>query len=253
MNRRKKILAIGGLILMAAAYILPKLKGSSPAILSRLKMKKSENPSLRENLRGRQYYEIFTGFKNFNTIIIGIYNNIARAPIPVNEWDNMDTEKIKAEEKAVAITKNGPRFWVMDSIKGYSAGEMRKFCGFEFDLVGVIEGKTADLKSQLKERSLYSERTINRYTDFIYNKGQKIHELISGDGTVYTMQSASNEINRNHTIDDLDLLSDKLKLPAGWKYNVRIAKEDICHEIRGEAHVIQDDFLNTYQRNPLQN
>jgi hypothetical protein len=62
------------------------------------------------------------------------------------------------------------------------------------------------------------------------------------------MQAASLEINKDQTFEDLDSLSEKLKMPAGWEYRVRILDEDACFQIRGEAHIIQDEFRNTYQR-----
>ncbi|MBK8554197.1 MAG: hypothetical protein IPL53_25375 [Ignavibacteria bacterium] len=247
--KKNKLIALSTLTL-GASLIYPKIKGSSKKQLQRLDMKYIDDPQTLENLRSKSYYEIFTAYRIFNKFKIGVYNNIKRLPIPVADSDRFDAEALKKELGAAMIIFNGPRFWVLDGIRGYYTGEPMKFFGYEFDLVATIENKISDLKVQAKERKPYIEQTIGRYTDFIFNKGEKIFELVSDTGVIYTMQSASLEINKDQTISDFDSLSAKLKLPDGWIYRARMIEEDICFKIRGEAHVIQDDLRNTYQRNP---
>lgn len=247
--KKNKLIALSTLTL-GASLIYPKIKGSSKKQLQRLAMKYNDDPKTLENVRSKPYYEIFTAYRIFNKFKIGVYNNIKRLPIPVSESDKFEPETLKKELGAAMVMFNGPRFWVLDSIRGYYTGEPMKFYGYEFDLVATIENKISDLKVQAKERKPYVEQTIGRYTDFIFNKGEKIFELVSDAEVVYTMQSASLEINKDQSIDELEKLPSKLKLPDGWQFRTRITDKDLIYKIRGEAHIIQDDFRNTYQRNP---
>lgn len=246
LKRQNKLILLGGGLLAGAAITAKKLKGSSGAQLNRLQMKMKVEPAVIENTRGKIYFELFTAYRIFREIKAGIYNTIKRIPVPVNEWENLDTDKIKKELGAAAIIKNGPRFWVMDELRGYCTGESRVFEGYTYDLVATLSRRS----SEISKRENYKEQTINRYTDFIFFKDRKIYELITDKNVVYTLQAASKEIIKDQKPEDLDSLQEKLKLPDGWTFRVRVPADDVIFKIRGEAHVIQDEFRNTYQRNP---
>ncbi len=250
--KKNKLIALSTVLTLGASVLFPKIKGSSKKLLQRLDMKHIADPVPLENLRGKQYFEIFTAYRIFNKFKIGVYNNINRLPIPIAESDTFDPEALKKEIGAKAIMFNGPRFWVLDSIRGYYKGEPMTFYGYVFDLVATFENKISEAKVQAKERKLYTEHTVGRFTDFLFKKGEKIYELVSDTGVIYTMQSASLEVNKTQSIDDLENLASKLKLPVGWKFQTRILDKDTIFKIRGEAYVIQDDFKNTYQRNPAE-
>ena len=246
MKRQNKLILLGGSLLAGAAITAKKLKGSSGAQLSRLQMKMKEEPAVIENTRGKIYFELFTAYRIYRDIKAGIYNTIKRIPVPLDEWENLNTDKIKKELGAAAIIKNGPRFWVMDELRGYCTGESRVFEGYTYDLVATLSRRS----SEINKRQNYTEQIIDRYTDFIFLKGRKIYELITDKEVVYTMQAASQEVIKEMKPEDLDSLSEKLKLPEGWTFRVRTLADDVIFKIRGEAHVIQDEFRNTYQRNP---
>jgi hypothetical protein len=68
------------------------------------------------------------------------------------------------------------------------------------------------------------------------------------DGRVYIMQSYSQEIDKNLNEEALQTLAARLKLPKGWKYEVKKVDEDlVVRNAAGKAHVIQDDLRNSYQ------
>ena len=47
--------------------------------------------------------------------------------------------------------------------------------------------------------------------------------------------------------DKLATLGDKLKLPKGWSYHVYTPAQDFAiSAINGNAHIIQDELMNTY-------
>lgn len=246
MKRQNKLILLGGSLLAGASITAKKLKGSSGSQLSRLQMKMKEEAAVIENTRGKIYFELFTAYRIFRDIKAGVYNTTRRIPVPVDEWENLDTDKIKKELGAAAIIKNGPRFWVMDELRGYYSGESRVFGGYTYDLVATLSRRS----SEINKRQNYTEQIIDRYTDFIFLKGRKIYELITDKNVIYTLQAASQEIIKDQKPEDLDSLQEKLKLPDGWTFRIRVPADDVIFKIRGEAHVIQDEFRNTYQRNP---
>ena len=134
----------------------------------------------------------------------------------------------------------------MDELRGYYSGESRVFGGYTYDLVATLSRRS----SEINKRQNYTEQIIDRYTDFIFLKGRKIYELITDKNVIYTLQAASQEIIKDQKPEDLDSLQEKLKLPDGWTFRIRVPADDVIFKIRGEAHVIQDEFRNTYQRNP---
>jgi hypothetical protein len=248
-KKKSKIFLIGSAIAAGATVLFPKLRGNSKKELDRLDMKFIEKSDPIENVRGKPYCEIFTAYRNFNKYKIGIYNNLKRKQISLSDWNNLDIEKLKNELGAAAIIKNGPRFWVMDGIKGYYAGEMREFNGHEFDLVATIERKV----SENLDRKYYSEQKIGRYTDWIYLKNEKVFELINDKDEVYTMQAASLEIIPDLALNNIESHLSKLNLPAGWTLRTRTLDDNVTFETRGEATIIQDEYRNTYQKNAVKN
>jgi len=47
---------------------------------------------------------------------------------------------------------------------------------------------------------------------------------------------------------DLATLGDRLRLPPGWKYQVVTLTSDLTLSANGVAHLVQDEFDNSYQR-----
>lgn len=251
MKKEKKIVAFAGMIGAGLVLAYRKLKGSSKKKLDRLKMEMKQNPVAIENIRGKLYFEIFTAYRDFNNYKLGIYNTIKHKPIPDDVWDNLNVKTMAKDLGAATIIKNGPRFWVMDEILGYYSGETRDFYGYKLDLVGIIE-KPVSEAAEMKDRQYYKEQAIHRVTDWIFDKGKKIYELISDKGEVYTMQSVSLEIDKELTPDNLDLLFPRLNLPAGWSFRIRVADDEIIYKTKGQATILQDEFRNTYQKNPIE-
>jgi hypothetical protein len=64
------------------------------------------------------------------------------------------------------------------------------------------------------------------------------------------MQSYSQIKDPTETIADLPTLGARLTLPAGWTYTVRKLRRDLVLAAHGRATVVQDELLNTYQREP---
>jgi hypothetical protein len=98
--------------------------------------------------------------------------------------------------------------------------------------------------------SPYVGATVSRSTTYVDKKGLPIFELTDSCGTVYTMQSYSQQVDPLLTCNKLKSLSSKLKLPVGWTYTVRRPKSDFDLVATGTTSVVQDIFANSYQINP---
>ena len=77
-----------------------------------------------------------------------------------------------------------------------------------------------------------------------------MYELISPKGQVYVMQSYSQIVDPSLAYTDLAALGSRLKPPKGWQYRSRTLTADLIAQASGEAHIIQDELQNTYQRLP---
>jgi hypothetical protein len=102
----------------------------------------------------------------------------------------------------------------------------------------------------IEKRASYVERTIGRTKDWVFLAGKPVYELISPKGQVYVMQSYSQIVDPNLRYSDLAALGSRLKPPKGWQYRSRTLTADLVAQSRGEAHIIQDELQNTYQRLP---
>lgn len=162
---------------------------------------------------------------------------------PAESWEALDASTIMAETGALAVNLNGPRVWLPSSTVGALASHERMTFGdLETRLlatVAVSGGQTT---------GPYNEITVNRTTTYTFEAGVEIYELTSPDGVTYVMQSMSQIVDPDLQLTELSTAADRLMLPQGWRYAPRTLDQDFVLEVEGQATVITDDLLNTYQR-----
>ena len=74
-----------------------------------------------------------------------------------------------------------------------------------------------------------------------------VSELTSADGSVYVMQSWSQQLDPTLTAAALPGLAAKLSLPTGWSYATRKLTAPLVVQTTGMvAHVLQDDLGDSY-------
>jgi len=199
-------------------------------------------------LYNRRYCEIFVATRHLARVDARVYNTLGLNDCPAVLWSRIDAGALKAQLKAVYVYKNGPRYFLMDSSAYSVPGEPATFDGLAMRQVASIAVSPFALLGTPKRRP-YSETTIKRTTRWIFNSGRRIYELVAPDGRRYVMQSYSQIVDPNLNLQKLAALAPRMRLPAGWTYRSSIlAKRLELATVNGEAHVIQDDFEDTYQR-----
>src|SRR5215471_15471352 len=158
--------------------------------------------------------------------------------------DKIDLEALKKQLGALAVFKNGPRYWCYDWIE-LPVGAERDFDGLKARWFGTVNLPKDFGK---KKGSLaYKPTTVGRKSKQGYAKGQTVFILDDPEGTPWVMQAYSRIVDPKLSWADLEKLGDKLKLPKGWKYRAKVLDKDLqIGAVKGVARVVQDDLENTY-------
>lgn len=165
---------------------------------------------------------------------------------PQEQFAGIDPAKVRDEMGVTAAIPNGPRYWVLDSIVANQlAGslEIRSFNGIDMRSIAVV-----DLGTGLPDRRPYIPVSVRRDTEFGFEAGRTIYEVVAPDGETYVMQSYSLEVDPNLTVDQLAGLGSRLQLPEGWRFVTRTLTEElVVEDVDGVATVLQDELRNSYQ------
>jgi hypothetical protein len=171
-----------------------------------------------------------------------VFNSFPLNDCPAELWDALDAESIAAEYGAAGVLLNGPRYWLMSHIEK-RAGEPQPTRGFGG--IEMIEQATVQLSSN--NPAPYSVNEVDRRAVFTFDAGRPVFELIDPDGRRWVMQTYSQVVDKNLTLDDLPGLASRLHLPDGWRYETRTPTSPLVVDTTDrKAQVMQDDLTNTY-------
>ena len=201
-----------------------------------------------ENKRNLRYGEVIPIFREGTNLRVEVYNTLGSNELPQELWDQLDATSMAEEYCAARVILNGPRYFVMNQIEGKGKtanGKVADFGGIEMTLRATLESSV--FKGTVGDK-FYQENEVNRETTFYYWKGNMVYELVAPTGDVYRMQSYTLMVDPNLTIDQLENLGDKLKLPEGWGYRASILEGDSKMVADGIAYVINDNLGNSYQK-----
>lgn len=199
-------------------------------------------------IHGARYGEILLVTGLLNHIEATVYNTLGLNDCPDDLWKTLNAEEIKKAYKARAAILNGPRYFLMDQIGSADVGkELFTFGALQMRRMATVSIPLANMPGGLK-RKPYTENIVHRTTTYVYNSGREVHELIAPDGTAYVMQSYALIVDPTQDEEKLKTLGNRLHLPAGWQYRVRQLAQEWTLQIKGEAHLIQDELENSYQR-----
>ncbi len=200
------------------------------------------------DLRDQCYCEILVGAHgSYFPHELVVYNTIGLHDCPQSLWSRITTSKVKAEAKAHFVRLNGPRHWTIDGFVGSELlnPAVRMFEGLAMREAGLLHLGFRDFLSQRP----YAEHTVARKTTELFKAGLPVFQLLDPDGEVFFMQSYSLQVDPRQTMDSLKTLGQRLRLPRGWSFRVVTLRSDYPLEAAGgQATVVQDDLLNTYQK-----
>ncbi len=199
----------------------------------------------RDHLRNVRYCEILVVTRHGLSATAAVYNTLGLNDCPEQQWKALDPDQLKKENNAYRVIMNGPRYFMMDRNALRNPGPTRNFDGLQARLLAQIEVE------KNSKRLPYVENTVDRESQYVYEPGKNVYELLAPNGRSYIMQSYSLEVDPNLNEAALTGLSSRLTLPKGWQYRVRQLSEPLIVRNTGsKAYVLQDDLKNSYQRCP---
>ena len=214
-----------------------------------------------ENQRGQAHYEVL--IMNRNTEGPGgagnYYNSLGLSFDATNEemdarFRALDAEKLKQEYGGDGVRFNGPRRFLANRYRGeaFEGGKKYMMGPIPTHVYGtfVVPDFDAFIAGT---QAPYHESVSKRSTTFIFDAGEEVYELVTPEGAVFTMFSASLRVDPNNTIDKLPTLGKRLSLPKGWIFRVRKLEKELVLVATYDADppntIVLDEFENNYQRN----
>jgi hypothetical protein len=197
-----------------------------------------------DNMRGVRYGEVLAMFLRDTGLEAEVYGTQMLNDCPQEQWQTLDADAIAIEMGAVFAKLNGPRHWMLDGLGTKVAVVEPVFR--DFNGITMRRIATINLGADYSPGS-YVERKINRGAVFFWDAGKKVYELVNPDGLAYVMQARCIGIDPTISEESLDTLGDKLSMPAGWSYRVRVLSEELVVDTTAHvATVLQDEFENSY-------
>ena len=200
------------------------------------------------DMRDLRYCEVLLVSLSGTEPIASVYNTYPLNDCPEDTWAALDPKALATQFGANVALLNGPRHWMINRVEkvGGSTNENADFGGIE-----MYKQATVPIGSLTEQARPYSPYSVSRSVIFTYNAGTEIFELSSPDGSVFVMQSFSQQKDPSLTLASLPSLADKLELPAGWKFGSRMLAEDLnIVTVKNPAQVLQDNLGNSYSMIP---
>ena len=243
--RRTRRLAPLGMILAAAVACSSSSSSASDP--------KPNNPSTTttarqsdagQNLRGKRYCEVLLVNITNGSGSGDVYNSFPMNECPEAQWTDLDAGAIAGETGASLAVLNGPRYWLMDNIENYGPPDTDER---DFGGIAMTKRATVDIGPIADALTRYKTRAVSRSVVFSFDRGTTIYELTAADGSVYVMQSWSQQTDPALTEENLAEIGPQLTLPADWSFSSRTLTKPLVVDTRdAPAQVLQDDLGNSY-------
>jgi hypothetical protein len=198
------------------------------------------------DVRGKRYCEVLLVTLANGTGTGAVYNSYPMNDCPQTQWAALDAGTIAKDAGVPLAVLNGPRYWLMDTIKNYGPADTdtRTFGGIE-----MTKRANVDIGPVATARVPYTTHDVNRSVVFSFDAGTTIYELTAPDGTTYVMQTWSQQVDPTLVEAGLAAIGPRLELPEGWKFSSRTLTTPLVVDTRNEpAHVLQDDLGNSYSK-----
>lgn len=199
------------------------------------------------DVRNTRYCEILLGTLSGATDVnIKVYSTEGLNDCPESAWSQVNATQIMSQTGVDLVILNGPRYWTIDSFGDSMLLNTTPMTigGIEMRQAGAISTTLGDAPSM---EAPYTIHTIMRNSEFIWEAGKPVYQLVDPQGNVYTMQSYSLQKEPQQTIDTLANLGSVLTPPTGWSFRTMVLAQEIdAKAVNETAMVTQDDYGNTY-------
>ena len=152
-----------------------------------------------------------------------------------------------------AVRFNGPRRFLADrfTAEAFDGGRVSMVGPIPMYLYGTFMAPDFDAFVAGKQTP-YRETVSKRTTTWFFEDGAEVYELVSPEGVVFVMQSASLGVDPDNTVDKLPTLGERLSLPEGWQFRARRLEEELVMRATYDDDppntIVLDEFENNYQR-----
>lgn len=196
-----------------------------------------------ESMRGKRYCEVLLLRPSPTGIEAMVFNSFPMGDCPDELWRELNGNVIAVEQGAAFALLNGPRYWLMDSVKRGSSDVISAM----FGRIKMNRYATVSITDTTSIGRSYTPQTVDRKATFYFRAGQTIFRLTADDGRQFAMQSWSQQVDSELSEADLAQLGSRLKLPSGWTYEAIILTADLIIGASAQpAQVLQDELLNSY-------
>ncbi|MFZ0530544.1 MAG: hypothetical protein WAL91_08420 [Propionicimonas sp.] len=212
-----------------------------------------------ENMRGKHHAEVLIMKRDadgpggagdyFNSL--GVVDDVPDAEFDAS-FRALDPDALQKVYGGDAVRFNGPRRFLADRFTAVAVnrGQLSMLGPIPMYTYGTFMAHNFDAFIGGKQTP-YQETVSRRTTQWFFDPGSEVYELVSPTGSVFVMQSASLGVNPDNTVDTLPTLGERLALPDGWTYRVRTLEEELVLTATYEdspAMIVLDEFENNYQR-----
>ncbi len=178
--------------------------------------------------------------------------------VPDEEFDArfraLDSVALQKEYGGDGVRFNGPRRFLADrfNVMTFEKGKQFMLGPIPMHVGGVFTAPDYDAFLSGKQVP-YVESASKRTTTWFWNAGSEVYELVSPEGVVFVMQSASLQVDPHNTVDELPTLGDRQsKRPEGWQFRARTLDDDLTMVAEVDSDppntIVLDEFMNNYQR-----
>ena len=208
-----------------------------------------------DNLRGYRFQQIDLVARDAikKVAYVSIYNTTGqnggddtRDSAPRSYSEALDVRKIAKRYQALAASTGGPRYWALDWLAD-RVGAVRDFDGLEAAWMGNGLAAAARLAPKPPPDAPYRSEPFPRTAIEGFKKGTTIYLLDDPKGRAWALAAYTAAGAPSGSLDDLDTLGDRLKLPQGWKFRkVTLDREFVLEPKGGFAASLEDEMGNIY-------
>lgn len=197
-----------------------------------------------KGLYNRRYCEIFgvNAPDEEGIFELEVFNTVGLNSCPDEQWQALNLPAIASANGWAVAAPNGPRFWVMDQIRGAKPPA-------PVLLGDLAMRRVATLRLPELAQSDFEPFVIERRTQWVYNKGRYIRELISPKGRRFVMQAYTQNIDPDLDEASLNRIGSNplAAIPEGWTFRYRKLKRQLVVPANGTATILRDGLRSVYQ------